>query len=69
MMLATSQTTTSWMLAMFSNATMTMTDMATELTSVAQSGRHLGFVESVDRLTLWRYGSDLEQSQKPKPKP
>ena len=40
MMLSTSQTTTSWMFAMFAHTTMAMTDMATKLSCVAQSCRH-----------------------------
>ena len=42
MVLTTSQTATSWMFSMFANATMAMTDVATELPCVAKSCRHCG---------------------------
>lgn len=38
MMLTTGVTTTSWMLAMLSNTTVTMTDMASEFSGLAESG-------------------------------
>ena len=39
-MLTTSQTATSWMFSVLANTTMAVTDVASQLSGVAESGRH-----------------------------